>query len=611
MIRNALAMLATLLIGIAPPPQAPSTLIRGAWVFDGTGAPATIGDVLVTGDRIAAVAPHLKAPRGARTIDARGATLLPGLHDLHTHARAPGFPAPDDLGKAYAAYLANGVTRTVDFSLSGEMLAPIREMAGSGAVAAPRLALAVRLGVPGGHGTEYGWGSFFTLEVATPRAAHAAMARALAYRPDVIKVFADGWRYGRSPDLGSMNVATLSAIVADAHAAGLPVITHTVTLAGAKMAAAAGVDALGHGIGDALADDELIAAMRAHGTAYIPTLVVYEPQQDRTFTQAEWRAMRPPERAREAARGAGGAQPIPALEARRWTIMQDNVRRLHAAGIPIGVGTDAGIGGVYHGGATIREIALLARLGLTPAEALTAATATSAHILRSTDHGRIAVGQRADLLLVRGRPDRRVDDLRNVRRVFVAGREVGLKPLRRMLDSDEPSPLPVHRMTGPIDTGIRNDGRTDLDTLPVDASEPGVDHSTLDLARPGKALFLVARLGSARRPYAQLIVPLTRGGIQLADARGFAGVAFTARGRGRYALALDSYGQGDRLEAAFDAGDTAAQVRIPFTAFVGKAPARAIDLTRLRALVFRLDGTPGARAWLQLEDLRFYREGER
>lgn len=606
MIRTAFAILAALLIGVAPPPDEPSILIRGARVFDGTGAPATVRDVLLTGDRIAAVAAHLKVPRGSRIVDARGQTLLPGLHDLHTHLRAPGFEAPDDLGKAYAAYLVNGVTRVNDYSLSGEMLAPIREMVASGAIAAPRLELAVRLGVPGGHGTEFGWGSFFTLEAATPRAAHAAMRRALAYRPDVIKVFADGWRYGRTADLNSMNVATLSAIVADAHAAGLPVITHTVTLEGAKVAAAAGVDALGHGVGDAPVDDDLITSMRAHGTAYIPTLAVFEPQQDRTFAPLEWRGLRPPERAREAERMARPREAIPELEARRWTIMQANVRRLHAAGVAIGVGTDAGIEGVYHGASTIREIALLTTCGLTPAEALTAATATAARILRSPDHGRIAAGQRADLLLVAGRPDVAIADLRNVRRVFVAGREVALKPLRRLLDSDAPSPLPVHRMTGPIDTGARADGRTDLDTLAVDTTETGVDHSTLDVARAGKAMFAVARMGSAPRPYAQLVVPLTRGSIQLADAKGFTGVAFTARGSGRYALAFDSYGRSERFEAQFDADATPREVRIPFDAFASDESG-ALDLAKLRALIFRLSGTPGARAWLQLEDLRFYR----
>ena len=126
------------------------------------------------------------------------------------------------------------MTSVADFSVSGEMLAPIRQLSAPAAIAAPHLALAIRFGVPQGHGTEYGWGDVFTRQVTTPRAAELAMDRALAYRPDVIKVFADGWRYGRSPDLDSMNLPTLRTIVERAHEAGIPVITHTVTLAGAK-----------------------------------------------------------------------------------------------------------------------------------------------------------------------------------------------------------------------------------------------------------------------------------------------------------------------------------------------------------------------------------------
>ncbi|WP_293872787.1 MULTISPECIES: amidohydrolase family protein [unclassified Sphingomonas] len=611
MIRTLVAMLMALLVAAASPAPGDMVLIRGARVFDGSGAAAFGADVLVRGERIAAIGAHIARPRGARLVEARGMTLMPGLHDLHTHMRAPGFPAADDLGKAYAAYLLAGVTSANDYSLSGEMLAPIRAMTGDGSVPAPHLSLAVRLGVPGGHGTEFGWGSAFTLQAATPRAAHVAMRTALSYHPDVIKVFADGWRYGRSPDLGDMNTPTLAAIVRDAHAAGIPVITHTVTLAGAKIAAAAGVDAVGHGVGDAIVDDALIAAMRASGTAYIPSLAAYEPQEDRTFAAAEWQALRPPERAGEAPRLATAPEPVPALESRRWTIMQANVARLRDAGIPIGVGTDAGVGGVYHGWSTVREVRLLGRSGLSPRQALAAATAVSARIMRRADAGRIAIGQRADLILVDGRPDVRLDDLHKVVRVFLSGREVALPPLRRLIDGDAPSPLPAVRMTGPIDTGVRGDGRTDLATLPVDSTEPGIDHSHLDIVRPddsgARRLFAVARLGAASRPYAQLVVPLTRGAILRADARGFTGVAFRARGMGRYRLTLDSYGLASPFRASFAAGADEAEVRLPFAAFASGDGSARLDVTALRALVFRLEGEPGGRAWLELGELRFYR----
>ena len=596
------------------------TLIRGARVFDGSGAPAVVQDVLLRGDRIVAVGPRLRRATGTTVIDARGLTLIPGLHDLHTHLRSPGYDAPDDLGKAYAGYLLRGVTSVNDFSVSGEMLAPIRQMVASGAVAAPHLQLAVRVGVPGGHGTEYGWGSFFTLQAATPAAAHVAMATALPYKPDVIKVFADGWRYGRDSDLNSMNQPTLAAIVADAHKAGLSVITHTVTLQGDKIAAAAGVDAVGHGVGDALVDDALIASMKAHHTAYIPTLVVYEPQQTRQLDPGEARALTPAESAFEASQTADRAKPIAAYDATRWGIMQENIRRLKAAGIRIGIGTDAGIEGVYHGPGTIREIGWLTRLGFTPAEALVAATATSADILgQSGDHGQIAPGQRADLVLVAGKPDERIADLWNVARVFVSGREIALAPLRALVAGTAPTPLPVRVMPGPIDTGARRDGRTDLDTLSVESTDSGVDHSHLDFVQPGsddprgtaKPRFLIAQMGAKARPFAQLILPLTPGAIQLADARGFTGVAFDARGSGAYDLVFDSYALSDDawFRTGFTAGETLRSVHIPFSAFASRDPNATLDLACLRALIVRLEGEPGGKAWLQLDNVRFYKAG--
>lgn len=607
---RALAFLVALGTAGAAPAQE-TLLIRGARIFDGTGAPATVGDVLVRGDRIAAVGPRMRAPRRSRVVDARGLTLIPGLHDLHTHLRAPGFDAPDDLPKAWAGYLVNGVTTVNEFSVSPEMLAPIREMTAPGRIPAPNLQLAVRLGVPGGHGTEYGWGRSFTLEAATPRAAHQAMARALPYRPGVIKVFADGWRYGRSPSLNSMNEPTLAAIVEDAHSAGIPVITHTVTLEGAKVAAAAGVDALGHGIGDALVDDELIGLMKANRTAYVPTLVVYEPREGRTFLPAEWRRLRPPERAREEARMAEQAGQAPPPEPSRWTIMRENVRRLKAAGIRIGIGTDAGIGGVYHGSSTLREIGWLVKLGFTPAEALTAATEVSAGILRrSGDQGRIAPGQRADLVLTGGRPDEDLAHLHDVRRVFVAGREVSLDRLARQLADDRPSSLPMRPMAGPIHGGAGPAGRTDLDTLPVEGTDPGFDHSHLDLAHaPGGRLHLMAGMGAAPQPFAELQLPLTRGSVELADARGFAGIAFEARGSGDYALLLNSYALHPRgwFRASFEAGEARREIRIPFAAFTSPLAGAELDLSRLRALLFRLDGEPGGSAWLELGKVRFYR----
>lgn len=589
--------------------------IRDARIFDATGAETRRADVLIRGDRIVEIGPRIRSPQGASVVDAAGRTLIPGLHDLHTHLRSSAYGAPEDMAKAWAGYLVNGVTTVNDYSVSAEMLEPIRKLTtGPDAIWAPHLNLAIRAGVPGGHGTEYGWGDFFTMKATTPRAAHLIMDRALPYRPDVVKVFADGWRYDRGPDLNSMNTPTLAAIVEDAHAAGVRVVTHTVTLEGAKVAAAAGVDAVVHGIGDTLADEELIALMRENGTAYVPTMVVYEPDDLRSLSAREETVLSSPELAREAARAARGNRTVAPLVTRRWNALTANLRTMHDAGIPIGIGTDAGIGGVYHGSSAIREIGWMVELGLSPAEALIAATRDSARIMGQADsHGTIEVGKRADLVLVDGRPDRDIADLWRIARVWKAGREVPLAQLRAERDGGAMTQLPTMRMTGPILTAARPGGRTDLDTLPVDSTDAGGDHSDIAFVhRHGpdgeRPIFSLASFGATPRPFAQLVLPLTKGAVLPADASAFSGIAFTARGAGIYRLRLESYGLSgsDWFRSEFEADDQSRRICLPFRAFVtDSGDDIRLDLTRLRALRFELTGEPGERGWLELADVRF------
>jgi imidazolonepropionase-like amidohydrolase len=410
------------------PAGAQAVLIHGARVFDGSGKPAKVRDVLIRGERIIAVGRHLRVT-DATVVDATGLTLIPGLHDLHIHTARETFKDGASYAAGYAPYLRSGITSVNEYSVAGPMLADIRTFAGP----APHVALAIRMGVPGGHGTESRFTDSITTKATTPAEAHAAMATQLPYKPDVIKVFADGWRYGdpARPDRPSMDEPTLAAIVRDAHRRHVPVVTHTVTLGGAKIAARAGVDSLMHGIGDAPVDDEMIRLMKRHRMAYVSTLVVYEPQENRSFLPQEWPLLSDEDRATEQARMAKPTVPTAPYDAKRWGILQDNLRRLHAAGIRIGIGTDTGIEGVGQGWAAIREIRTFVKLGFTPAEALAAATSVSAGIMhQGKDHGRIRKGMRADLVLTGGKPDERIEDLYDVRRVWVSGVEVDMSATR-------------------------------------------------------------------------------------------------------------------------------------------------------------------------------------
>jgi hypothetical protein len=126
------------------------------------------GDGDSPGQRILAVSPKAEIPQGARILDAARQALMPGLFDLHTHLNASGTDAVDDLGKSLKAYLVCGVTSVNDYSVYGEMLAPLRALESSGVLVGPRVKFAIHFGTPEGHGAEFGWGDYFTQLVSTP-----------------------------------------------------------------------------------------------------------------------------------------------------------------------------------------------------------------------------------------------------------------------------------------------------------------------------------------------------------------------------------------------------------------------------------------------------------
>jgi imidazolonepropionase-like amidohydrolase len=586
-------------------------VIRGARVVDGTGAPARAATVVIRGVRIEAVAANASMPAQARVIDAAGQTLLPGLFDLHTHLAASGVTGvAGDWGKNLKAYLACGVTTVNDYSTYGEMIAPVHRLLENGVLPGPRVNMAVRLSTPGGHGTEFGWGDFMTLTAGTPEEAHARMKTALAYRPDAIKIFTDGWRYGAAPDLTSMNLETLTAMVADAHAAGVKVFTHTVTLQGAKIAAQAGVDVLAHGVGDAPVDGELIGLLKSKGTFYVSTLSVYESK-----PKTPARALDLLDAAATAlVAGRAAAQPNAARQ-KRWGFLMDNVRRLHQAGIGVGVGTDAGETATYHGYSALHEMELLVEAGMTPLEAIEAGTSVSARALGvEKQRGMIALGMSADLVLIDGRPDEKIGDIEKTSRVFFNGAESDIKSLEAAIQTAAPTPLPAHKVPALIDDMEGAGGRTALGTLRVNSTDAGTDHSTmmfLPLPRnPNhRALMIEARMAAKPHPFVRLEMPLTPGGIELADVSQYAGISFEVRGEGTYRLLAHTNGvqAADPFAAPFSASGEWQLVKVPFSALARKAEgAKAWTGRDVRALVFELSGAPESGVWLELDNVRFY-----
>jgi imidazolonepropionase-like amidohydrolase len=597
------------------------TAVIGATVIDGTGAEPSKQTVVIRGDRIEAIGPNVEPPAGGRRIDAEGMTLIPGLFDLHTHLPYSSVSgAGNDWQKNLKAYLYCGVTSVVDFGAYGEMFEPMRRLIRTGAVAAPRISLAVRITTPGGHGAEGGRGEFFSFEVSTAREARAAVRRALAYQPDVIKAFTDGWRYGAAPDMSSMNEETLTALVDEAHKNGLEVLTHTVTLERAKIAARAGVDVIAHGVGDRDADEELFKLMKAKGTTYAPTLAVYEPRGRDILTPLLGAVLAPAARMdlvppqnspmRPADGSAENGDP-PRL--RRWTVLQNNTAAMRKAGIIFGVGTDSGVTGTHHGWATLRELQLLVAGGLTPIEAITAATGVAARAIKvDGDRGTIAPGKIADLVLVEGEPHKDIRDIEKVKRVFLGGAEIDRERLAREIAEPGLTPLPAIKAQELIDDFESANGRSSIDTLWVNSTDSGVDATKMLFGRIGRkggghALSVTARMSEKDRAFGRAEIPLSRGAIEPVDAGAFRGVRFDARGDGDYQLIVSAYGA-PNFQAPFKASPQWRTIRIDFPSF-RQPQAQSVPWSgdKLRMLSFEIARPAGTFAWLEIDNLRFYR----
>lgn len=600
--------------------------IEHARVIDGTGAPARPLTVLVRDGRIVAVGEQIAIPADAKLIDAQGQTLIPGLFDLHTHTQlATTTASEDDLFKNLKKYVAAGVTSILDYSGAPEGFEPIRHLLKSGAYPAPHFYQALRVSPPGGHGTEEGAGESY--EIANVAQAHHVLQEALKYKPDAVKAFTDGWRYGIMPAIPSFSQQTIAAISEEAHKAGIRVFTHTLTVDGSHAAVRGNIDVQVHGIANTFVDESLIRDFKDHGTGYVSTLAVYNTQEyyaryQKALVTPRLLELLEPSSARVAEQSSVFAKfkldpELVDSTIQRGAALAQNVRTLYRAGVPVGVGTDAGMQGTHHGYATLLEVEYLVDDGLTPLEAIRAGTQVSARLLGvDKDYGTIEAGKVADLVLVSGEPDQKISDVENTRRVWLAGVEQNLPQLLHEIHNDEITPLPLVKADALLyDAEIEN-GRTNLDTLPYYTSDPAGDHSQLiftritrDEAGRDHALSLHASFAARERPFVQLHLPLTRGSILPADLRAYTGVSFDVRGAGAYRLLTALYGKrpAEYPAAGFNANAKWSNVRIDFAQLASKEGApQPWTGTNANEIVFELSGKPDSTGWLELDNVRFY-----
>ncbi|MBT9473364.1 MAG: amidohydrolase family protein [Phenylobacterium sp.] len=586
-VAGALAAGGILTVAGAAHAEGPAVAIIGATVFDATGAAPHLANVLIKDGRIADVGPNVKAPRGAVVISAKGKALLPGFFDVHTHWTPGG--KPNISPEIANAYIAAGVTTVNDFHQQPESFAPRRQWIGT--LASPHVNFVARMSTPGGHGAD--WADTATTKwVNTPQAARVEVKALVPYKPDFIKAFTDGWRYGASADNTSMDEGTLSALVDEAHRNGIKVLTHTVTVERGQIAARAKVDIIAHSLQDRELDGATIDLIKAAGTAYAPTLAVYDP------AKGEGAATNPEARKRSEI---------------KFGYALHNTKALHDAGVIVALGTDAGMPGTPHGVSTLREMELLVQAGLTPSEALIAGTANSAKALGELDdRGTIEKGKRADLVLVSGAPWTNIADVRKTDRVFVDGKLVH-GPGVKLPAANSQKAMPPVKVQALIDDFEGAKERTALDTLRLNDTDGGIDR-TVQVAQviPRTAsdhvLSLDARMSTKDDPNAGVIFPLTRGSVQPVDARPFKGVRFDVRGDGAYELGVNTLS--GRWASEVQGGAEWRTVEVPFSALKAAAgwggargPWTGDDL-----LEVSIDGArpAGQKLWVEIDNVTFY-----
>lgn len=417
---SGVALVALIALSSAPgsPTSAPAHdhgpdafLIRGARVFDGAMLWPR-ADVAIRDGRIEAIAESL--PAGAlKVIEAEGRTLLPGFIDAHVHA----------YGDARREALRFGTTSLLDMFGDPAGLPNARSERADLATtdradlwSAGQLATAA-----GGHGTQYG---IAVPTVDAPEAAADWVGARKAEGSDYIKlVREDLSAYGSRARLPTLDSATSRAVIEAAHAHGLRALAHVSTVASAIEVLEQGADGLVHVPQDVGDDAALLDAARAQGAFVVPTLSViasFSGRDNDLVADAGLRS-RLSSSQREHLRGRPSFGPLSGQLLER---AMQRVAALHAAGVPVLAGTDAPNPGTAHGVSMHGELALLVEAGLSPLEALRAATALPARHFGLDDRGRIAPGLRADLLLVEGDPSADIRATRALVTVWKNGRRV-------------------------------------------------------------------------------------------------------------------------------------------------------------------------------------------
>ena len=392
------------------------TLVTADRILDvGTGRILQGGHVRVRDGRIVEVGAGKGTAAGVQRIDLGDMTLLPGLIDMHVHLDSDpsyggytGLQFNDRFWSVLAVANAErtlqaGFTTVRNVGAEAWNDVGLRQAIDEGKVIGPRVVTAAyAFGATGGHCDS----TYFPpsmdqkspFNADSPDEARKAVRTLRKYGAQVIKICATGGVFSRNTEPGQqqMTLAEMRAVAEEAHQWGLKVAAHAHGASGIKDAIRAGIDTIEHA---SLIDDEGIRLARQHGTWL--SMDIYNTD----YTQAE---------------GAKNGVLEDNLRKDREVgeVQRQNFRKANAAGVRMVYGTDAGI---YPHGMNGAQFAVMVRYGMTPLQAIQAATVNAAQALGRDDVGVIEAGRYADLVAVPGDPTRDVSLLQSVPFVMKGG----------------------------------------------------------------------------------------------------------------------------------------------------------------------------------------------